>query len=345
MNTKFTIGAIVTLTAIAAFADGAPENELVKAEGRGRWTLTIGPSWRSRVKMETHGMLVAPAPAQRSTDKRDMTDPANWTDASLVADPNARTGGIPDPDKAAPLGQLWGVSDTRTEVYGTAGANYSANASDEERPLGLNLQGCYDFLQGETWSVGLNLRFAGYWNMKSESHGRYNVGSTITETWQDDYIFPDLSPEADFLPDPADNIVANGSTLNGSVTDTHGSRMVSTRLRNDLYQIGLGPKVTWSPFVGWCDCMSWLDVYGGVEVLCNIAHSEFDADGRSSSQTDCLLGFGGNVGLVGNITDWIGIYGQVGYEWVDKSDVSTGGFKADIDYSSLVLSAGVQVRF
>ena len=37
--------------------------------------------------------------------------------------------------------------------------------------------------------------------------------------------------------------------------------------------------------------------------------------------------------------------GEGGYEWVDKSDVSTGGFKADIDYSSLVLSAGVQVRF
>ncbi len=340
MNTKFTIGAIVTLTAIAAFADGAPENELVKEEGRGRWTLTIGPSWRSRVKMETHGTLVAPAPAQRSTDKRDMTDPANWTDASLVADPNARTGGIPDD------GKLWGVSDTRTEVYGTAGGDYSAGAFDEERPLGLNLQGCYDFLRGDTWSVGLNMRFAGYWNMKSSSRGRYDAGSTLTETWQDDYIFPDLSPEAAFAPDPADAILANGSTMQGDpVIDTRGSRMVSTRLRADLYQIGLGPKVTWSPFVGWCDSLSWLDVYGGVEVLCNIAHTEFDADGRSSSQTDCLLGFGGNVGLVGNITDNIGIYGQVGYEWIDKSDVSAGGFKADIDYSSLVLSVGVQVRF
>ena len=39
------------------------------------------------------------------------------------------------------------------------------------------------------------------------------------------------------------------------------------------------------------------------------------------------------------------IYGQVGYEWIDSTDVSTGGFKADVDYSSLVLSAGVQVRF
>ena len=328
------------LVASAALADGAAENELVKEEGRGRWTLTAGPSWRSRVKMETHGTLVAPAPTPRSTTKRDMTKSENWTGASLVADPNAGTGGIPDD------GQLWSVSDTRTEVYGTAGANYSVDASDVERPLGLNLQGCYDFLQGETWSVGLNLRFAGYWNMKSSSRGRYNAGSTVTDVYRDDYIFPDLAPDGIFATDPADSIVKNGDpTLLSHNEDYRGSRMVSTRLRSDLYQIGLGPKVTWSPFVGWCEWMERLDVYGGVEVLCNLAHTEFDADGSSSSQTDCLLGFGGNVGLVGNITENIGIYGQVGYEWIDKSDVSTGGFKADIDYSSLVLSAGVQVRF
>ena len=85
-------------------------------------------------------------------------------------------------------------------------------------------------------------------------------------------------------------------------------KLTASSFRGDLYQIGLGPKVTWSPFVGWCDSLSWLDVYGGVEVLCNLARTEFDADGHSSSQTDCLLGFGGNVGLVGNITDNIGIY-------------------------------------
>jgi len=132
------------------------------------------------------------------------------------------------------------------------------------------------------------------------------------------------------------------------MTDSYvdkGSRFVSTRLRSDLYQIGLAPKVTWALFAGWCEWMSWLDVYGGLEVLCNMTYTRFEADGSSSSSTDCLLGFGGNVGLVGNITDWLGIYGQIGYEWVDKSDVSNGDFKADIDYSSLVLSAGLQFRF
>ena len=339
MNTKILIGTVVALTASAVLADGAAENELVKEEGRGRWSFSAGPAWRSIVKMNTRGTLVAPAPAERATIRRDMSDSANWTGATLVADPLAGVGGIPAD------GQLWSVADIRTEIYGTAGANYLAGSSDEARPLGLNLQGCYELLQGETWSVGLNLRFAGYWNMKSDSFGRFNAGSTVTETWQDGYVFPDLSPEAAFAPDPSDAIQPNGSSLLDSVSDMRGSRAVSTRFRCDLYQIGLGPKVTWSPFAGWCDWMEWLDVYGGVEILCNITYNRLDADGLSSTQTDCLLGFGGNVGLVGNITDWIGIYGQVGYEWVDKSDVSIGGFNAEVDYSSLVLSAGVQVRF
>ena len=345
MNTKLMTVACV-LAAGAAFADGAAENELVKEEGRGRWTFSAGPSWRSRVKLETHGSLVAPPPAQRSTTKSDMNDPKNWTGVHLVRHPLAGVPGSGIPGDG-PYSQIYGgISDIRTEVFGTPGAGYSVSASDEERPLGVNLQGCYDFLQGETWSVGLNLRFAGYWNMKSETRGRYDAGSTRTETWRDDYIFPNEDPtSSSFAPTPWTSSELSDSTPVSAVTDTLGSRMVSARLRSDLYQIGLGPKVTWSPFVGWCEWMEWLDVYGGVEVLCNLAHTEFDADGSSSSQTDCLLGFGGNVGLVGNITDWIGIYGQVGYEWIDSTDVSTGGFKADVDYSSLVLSAGVQVRF
>ena len=331
MNTKLmTVAvALMSFSSFLSFSSFAGENE----EGRGRWTFSAGPSWRSRVKMETHGTLVAPAPTPPKTTK--VRSPG-----TLVADPNAGKGGIPAD------GKLWGVSDTRTEVYGTAGANYSADDTDVERPLGLNLQGCYDLVRGETWSVGLNLRFAGYWNLKSSSRGYYNAGSTVTDVYRDDYIFPDLAPDGDFAPDPADNIVANGDPTRLSHNeDYRGSRAVSTRLRSDLYQIGFGPKVTWSPFVGWCDALTWIDVYGGVEVLCNLAHNEFRADGHSSSQTDCLIGFGGNVGIVGNLTENIGIYGQVGYEWIDKSDVSTGGFKADIDYSSLVVSAGIQVRF
>jgi len=340
MNVKSLIVATFVLATTAALAETAAEAELVKEDSRGRWTFSAGPSWRSRVKMETHGAIAAPDPVARQTFARDMGDAVNWTDPKLVDDPQAGTAPVPAGSK------LWGVSDTRTEIYGTAGEDYRVNSSDEERPLGLNLQGCYDFLQGKTWSVGLNLRFAGYWGMESSTQGRYDAGTKLTETWKDDYIFPGEAPDAPFAPNPLyATIEPNGSLLESFVPDTRGSRAVSTRLRSDLYQIGLGPKATWTPFLGVCDCLSWLDVYGGVEVLCNIAYSKLDADGASGTSTDCLLGFGGNVGLVGNITDWLGIYGQVGYEWVDKTDVSAGSFNADIDYSSLVVSAGVQFRF
>jgi len=340
MKVKFLTVVSLVLTASVSPAETAAEAGLEKVDSRGRWTISAGPAWRSRVKVETHGTIAAPDPEARRTLSRDMSDAANWTNPKPVDDPQAGVDPVPAGSK------LWGVSDKRTEIYGTAGEDYRVSRSDEERPLGLNLQGCYDFLQGETWSVGLNLRFAGYWGMESSTRGYYDAGTKLTETWQDDYIFPEEAPDAPFAPNPLyATVEPNGSKLESSVLDMRGSRAVSTRLRSDLYQIGLGPKVTWSPFVGVCDCMSWLDVYGGADVLLNLAYNRFEADGSSSSSTDCLIGFGGNVGLVGNITDWCGIYGQVGYEWIDKTDLSAGGFRADVDYSSLVLSAGIQFRF
>ena len=312
------------------------------------WTFSAGPSWRSCVKLDTHGTVYAPTPVARETIKSlDMNDPANWEAegaAVKVADPMAGTHGIPED------GQVWQVSSMRTEIYGIAGENYVVNRSDEDASLGLNLQAGYDLYQGETWSLSLGLRFAAYWNMKSSSSGYFNAGHTHTEYYNDNYIFdgcPVIDSFAEDVNPLYDSPTAIDPTVAKDPTDTpdYGSHIVNTRFRGDLYQIGLGPKICWTPFAGWCESMDWLDVYGGVEVLCNIAHSKFEADGSSSSSTDCLLGFGGNVGVVGNITDWCGIYGQVGYEWIDKSDVSAGGFKADIDYSSLVISAGLQFRF
>ena len=335
--------ALCVLTSLSSFAD---EGEL------GRWTFFAGPAWRSRVKIETSGRIAAPTPAaDRTVRSLDMNNPANWEaegPAVKVADPLA---GVPGSGVPAG-GQLWQVSSMRTEYTGVAGRDYAVGASGEDAPLGLTLSAGYDFYRGETFAVGLNLRFAGYWNMKSETRGNYNAGHTQIDYYSDHSIFtgcPVLGTFGEDVSPDYDRPEANGWTQvypDGLPTEEdYGSRAVSTRLRSDLYQIGLGPKVTWSPFVGWCDCMSWLDVYGGVEVLCNLAHTEFDADGRSSSQTDCLLGFGGNVGLVGNITENIGIYGQVGYEWIDDTDVSTRGFKADVDYSSFVLSMGLKFRF
>ena len=117
-----------------------------------------------------------------------------------------------------------------------------------------------------------------------------------------------------------------------------GSRLVRTRYRADLWQLGVGPNVTWH-------ALSWLDAYAGAEAILNLAAADFDANGASDSRTDCLLGFGGHVGLEAKLTDCLGLYGQVGYEWVDTSDVSAGGLRAEADFSSLVLSAGLVVRF
>lgn len=345
MNTglKSFLSLTVGIAASGLFAAEA-EQELVQEAERGRWTFSAGPAWRSRVTLETHGTVRAqPTTPRQTIAGADMQDPANWNAGNTQLQPN------PYPDADVNHQNLWGVYATRTEIYGVPGQDYVVNRSDEERPLGLNLQGCYDFARGETWAVGLNLRFAGYWNMESSSRGFFRAGGTYTQTYKDWSLFDNATSGGTFA-DEVDPSIGDRPTINGGSEmsdryDDKGSHYVNTRLRSDLYQIGLGPKVTWSPFVGVCDGLSWIDVYGGVEVLCNIAYTRFDADGSSTSSTDCLIGFGGNVGLVGNITDWCGIYGQVGYEWIDKTDVSTGGFKADVDYSSLVLSAGVQFRF
>ena len=61
--------------------------------------------------------------------------------------------------------------------------------------------------------------------------------------------------------------------------------------------------------------------------------------------TLCRIGFGGNAGLAAYLTDYLGVYAEVGYEWVDKADVSAGGANAEVDFSSLVVSAGLMTSF
>lgn len=342
INTKSLVALAACMTAAGLFA-AEGETELVQEKEKGRWTVSAGPSWRARLTMDTHGTVAAPETTPRQTVAgADMQNPDNWTAGNTAARPN------PYPGHDANHESLWGVYSRRTEIYGVPGQDYVVSHADEASPIGMNLQAGYDLYRGKNWSVGLALRFAGYWNMRSGTSGFYHAGGTYTQTYKDWALFDNVYTGS--FADDVDASLGDRPTINGGsdMTDSYvdkGSRFVSTRLRSDLYQIGLGPKVTWAPFAGWCEWMSWLDVYGGLEVLCNMTYTRFEADGSSSSSTDCLLGFGGNVGLVGNITDWLGIYGQIGYEWVDKSDVSNGDFKADIDYSSLVLSAGLQFRF
>lgn len=300
-----------------------------QAEG---WRFSAGPAWRSRVEVKTSGSASAPASVtsgSRSTDySYDLSSPSETPDTS----PGASSGDT-----------LWSVGATRTETVRVPGAG-RADFSDTDSPdaLGFNLAASYDFFSGETLSFGLGLRLAAFFDMKASSSRFLDMGSTRTVVTSGRSLleapFPPTPPTAPPPPAARDRLFIPGRVDSDSTVHGAGSRFVRTRYRADLWQIGVGPNVTWH-------ALSWLDAYAGAEAILNLVAADFDANGSSTSRTDCLLGFGGHVGLEAKLTDNLGLYGQVGYEWVDTSDVSTGGLRAEADFSSLVVSAGVVFRF
>ncbi len=300
-----------------------------QAEG---WRFSAGPAWRSRVEVKTSGSASAPASVtsgSRSTDySYDLSSPSETPDVSPGASPGDT---------------LWSVGATRTETVRAPGAG-RADFSDADSPdaLGFNLAASYDFFPGETLSFGLGLRLAAFFGMKASSSRFLDTGSTRTVVTSGRSLleapFPPTPPAAPPPPADRDRLFTPGRVLSDSTVHGAGSRRVRTRYRADLWQLGVGPNATWH-------ALSWLDAYAGAEAILNLAAADFDANGSSTSRTDCLLGFGGHVGLEAKLTDSIGLYGQVGYEWVDASDVSAGGLRAEADFSSLVVSAGVVFRF
>ena len=305
---------------------------------RGRWHLTAGPAWRANVKSRLTGAATAtPVNAGASGVRydKDISDASTW--GTLVEKQDPAYGATSDD-------RLWAVEATRTETIATAGAGrFGADASNDDSPLGFNLAAGYDFYQGEMFSVGLNLRFAAFFDMKASASGAVDSGSIRTIVSKDYFLFENP-------PYPPTAIGSYPSTPNAepyepyreAVSDTTaagaGSRYVSARLESDLYQIALGPRVTWH-------ALDWLDVYGGVDAIINFAAMDFKADGASTSDVETLLGFGGSIGLDAYLTDGLGLYAQVGYEWIDDADVSAGGIDAEADFSSLVVSAGVVLTF
>lgn len=283
-----------------------------QAEG---WRFSAGPAWRSRVKTEVRG--TTPGWTER-------TDPANNPGDYVSATK------VEKPDSDNPGDMLWAVGTSFTKTTYTPGLG----SDDTDGALGLSVGFGRDIWEIGPVSVGLDLRFAGYWNLRSYA----GVGTLSTYTGTDWWVFrggpfPGHSdtdfasappPERDPLLDPE---------FGPAATTT-----VRSRLKADLYQIGLGPTVTWR-------VCPWLSAYAGVEALLNLVALDFEANGRSASQTDCLLGFGGHLGVEARLTENIGLYGQVGYEWVDESDISANGVKANADFSSLVVSAGIRFHF
>ena len=269
------------------------------------WQISVGPAWRSRVKGSVSGT---------TQDVYDKPDPSTKTsfgagDVEVVQDPDYPN----DPTMTK-------YAYTRTQSTTVTGG------SDTDSPLGFKATLSRDIFGAGDFSFGLAATFAAYWRMESSVSG-------LTLRRKDLYYFsggpiPPDPVEPPFLPDG----IPSSETLQSLPVGK------AARLRSDLYQIGLGPQATWR-------ACGWLEAYGRIQALCNIAHMDFDVGPASASDTKCLFGAGGTLGLMASITENVGLFAEVGYEWIDKADTSLGRTDAEFDFSSLVVSAGVCFSF
>ncbi len=313
------------------------------AQARG-WRMTIGPGFRSTMKTELRGTPTAADTTER-VNSQCYTDLENggWQDyeSEIQSD-------FPDPyaGSITPEGStVFAIPATYTEtVTSYDGTGNPIDATDRPSSLGVKARMGFDFYENETISVGLDLRLAGYWNMKSSASGRIAGSRATTTTYTDYWLFNDgpFPRDGEYVRDPHANgpeRYDEGRTYSDLVEGgTTAGRAVGMRIRSDLYQIGLGPTVSWH-------ALSWLDAYVSVAALCNIASLDFEAGESRTTDTKCALGFAGDIGLAAYLTDNIGLYAEVGYEWIDRFDVDIESLSARMDYSSLVVSAGVAFRF
>ena len=309
MNTNKTLILMATVLCAAS---------AVRADG---WRLTVGPAWRAQMKTEMRGGV---SERDYSSLYREL-ERGEWAshvgEAVERPDPAAGHAGVPAD------ATLWGLGASYTETA------VSCDGTDRPSSLGLKAKLGYDFYDNETISVGLDLRFAGYWNMRS-SVGASGGSRTVTDWWLfEDGPYPS-DPTGDFGFAPAP-VFTPGSPADGTLAAVSAGR---GRIRADLYQVGLGPTVTWHAF-------SWLDAYAGVAALANIAALDFEAGASKASETQCRFGVAGEVGLAAYVTENLGLYAEVGYEWVDGFDISAGPLSADVDFSSLIVSVGAAFRF
>jgi hypothetical protein len=303
----------------------------------GSWHFSAGPAWRSRVKATLSGSapVTSVGALHTVTYDKDITGTTSWDigDAVIVQDPGPF---------ASPGDELYAITSTRTETTVTPGASEAAiNSSDEESPLGLKIGGGYDFYENGTFSVGLDFKFAAYWDMESAVSGSAAGGSTRVQTMKDYFLFtngpyPPAGSLTPFLPE-SDPYIPYRESISDTTTFLP-SKSIRAMVTSDLYQFGIGPRF------GWHVC-NWLDAYAGVSALCNIAAVDFDVNGRGESATECRFGVGTDVGLAAWFSENIGFYAEVGYEWIDEPTVRNCGMSAELDYSSLIVSTGVIVRF
>lgn len=286
----------------------------VTASAFADWNFNVGYAWRQQAETSFKGAAAQGQPG------------GNYADGHVNLGERAEDG-YPDWEGGNPY-QL--PSRTVAGVYDYAlffnGSEATGSGGSDDSASGLTASiGC-DLYQQDAFDISAVLRFAGYWGFKNSSAGGFS-------TYLDTYRFTSIHVGEE-----------TPARLNGDEPEYEGREYLSggpggrVTLKSDLYQIGLGPKATWH-------AASWLDIYGGVEALCTFANSELDAGGASTDEVNCLWGVGGHVGFTGWFIENVGIFGQIGYEWIEDDEVSVQGVRAETDYSSLVLSAGVRVRF
>ena len=293
----------------------------------GAWTLTLGPACRSRVKSS-------------------LSSEASLPDGIPTTSQTTRDGGIavvqdPDYPEDPSMEKYAATKITSETIVNLDQQEAMFSDVDVNRPLGVKANLGYGFYQDGPLSIGLNLKFAGYWNMRSSATGFAGGGTVTTRESTEYYLyndgpFPDDDDFSGFFPDVAP-YQPYTQTTDGPV-ETYPASIARVKMRSDLYQIGIGPGVTWHAF-------DFLEVYGGVELLSNIAHLKVEADRQYWSDTKWMIGFGGEIGAMAYLTENFGLYAEVGYEWVDETTADIGWTRAKIDYSSFVFGAGLAVRF
>ena len=177
--------------------------------------------------------------------------------------------------------------------------------------------------------------------MESAVSGGVAGGSMRVQTMKDYFLFtngpyPPAGSLTPFLPE-TDPYIPYRESISDTTTFIP-SKSIRAMVTSDLYQLGIGPRF------GWHVC-NWFDAYAGVSVLCNIASVDFEANGRGESATECRFGAGADVGFAAWLSENIGLYAEVGYEWIDEPKVRNGGMLAEIDYSSLIVSTGLILKF
>ena len=301
------------------------------------WRLTVSPVWRSRTKASISGnaQVDTVSALHTVTYDKDIAGKTSWGIGDVTT--------VPDTDLSAPAGStLYAAESVRTETTVSPGSDSGRiDASDEDSPFGFKMGIGYDFYDDGRFLVGFDFKFAVFWDMESQVSGSAGGGTVRVKKDKDYFLFENgpYPNDTDFsysLPN-ADPYLPYREAISDTTTALPSSA-IRAMVTSDLYQLGIGPRF------GWHVC-NWLDAYAGVSALCNIAAVDFEVNGHGESASECRFGVGADVGLAAWLTENVGLYAEVGYEWIDESNVRNGGVSVELDYSSLIVSTGLMVRF